>query len=195
MNVNTRAHHMTLPDDFKDQAEKRLARLDRLLPRIDDVSVEVSYEDTRAVGHRYEVQITVRSAGSILRAEERAAEPAVALDVAADVLAQQARRHKKRLYERHHSHGAKEDAAELANAPDPGPRRAVEPADEDEYVMGNIVRVKRFDAPVMSHEDALVEMDLVGHDFFVFRDEASGEFAVLYKRRDGQFGLLAPKRG
>lgn len=195
MHVNIRSHHAALPADFSDHAEKRLARLERLLPRVDDITVEVAYEDTRSVGDRYDVQVTVRSAGSILRAEERASEPSVALDVAADVIARQARRHKKRLYDSHHPHGAKEAAADLANAVAPEPRPAAPPDEEDEYVMGNIVRVKHFAAPVMSHEDALVQMDLVGHDFFLFLDEATKEFAVLYKRRDGEFGLLAPKRG
>lgn len=196
MDLNIRAHHTTPPPQFADHATKRLARLERLLRRLDDVTIDVSYEDTRAIGHRHGVQITVRSAGAILRAEERAGDPITALDLAADVLARQAGRHKKRLYDSHHPHGAKEHAAEVANAAAEVPVRASREADEEEeYVMGNIVRVKHFDAPVMSHEDALVQMDLLGHDFFLFQDAATREFAVLYKRRDGQFGLLAPKRG
>jgi putative sigma-54 modulation protein len=194
MDLNIRTHHTTLPPGFEAHAEKRLARIERLLPRVDDATIDVSYEDTRAVGHRHGVQITVRSAGAILRAEERAGDPETALDLAADVLARQASRHKKRLYDSHHPHGVKEAAADRANAPEPMARPAVQPDEEDEYVMGNIVRVKHFEAPVMTHEDALVQMDLLGHDFFVFRDATSQEFAVLYKRRDGQFGLLSPRR-
>ena len=65
----------------------------------------------------------------------------------------------------------------------------------DEYVAGNIVRVKRFDAKPMSHEEALAQMDLLGHDFFLFLDAATSDYAVLYKRRDGGYGLLTPARG
>ena len=194
MHVNIRSHHASVPTSFTGHAEQKLARLERLLPRVDEVIVEVAYEETRAAAHRYDVQVTVHSAGAILRAHERAAEPEIALDLAADVLARQARRHKKRLYERHHPHGAKEATAEMLNTPPPVVRPTAPPDEEDEYVMGNIVRVKHFEAPVMSHEDALVQMDLVGHDFFLFIDEGTKEFSVLYKRKDGEFGLLAPKR-
>ena len=190
MQLNIRTHHTTLSPGFEAHAEKRLARIERLLPRVDDATIDVSYEDTRAVGHRHGVQITVRSAGAILRAEERAGDPVTALDMAADVLARQAGRHKKRLYDRHHPHGAKERAADAANAAGAPVRTAPVPDEEEEYVMGNIVRVKHFEAPVMTHEDALVQMDLLGHDFFFFTNAETGKAAVVYRRADGDIGLI-----
>lgn len=194
MDITIRSHHTTVFAEFDEHAEKKLLRLERLLPRVDDVVVEVRHEETRAAAHRYAVQVTVRSAGTILRAEEHGADPTIAFDLAADVLARQARRHKKRLYDSHHPHGAKEAVADVLNAAPPQPRAKAPPDEEDEYVMGNIVRVKHFEAPEMTHEDALVRMDLVGHDFFLFLDSATKEYAVLYKRRDGEFGLLSPRR-
>jgi ribosome hibernation promoting factor len=194
MDITIRAHHTSVFSGFDEHAEKKLVRLERLLPRIDDVIVEVRHEETRAAAHRYAVQVTVRSAGAILRAEEHGADPTVAFDLASDVLARQARRHKRRLYDSHHPHGVKEAAAEALNAAPSDRRPEPSPDEEDEYVMGNIVRVKHFAAPEMSHEDALVQMDLVGHDFFLFLDAATKEYAVLYKRRDGGFGLLSPRR-
>jgi putative sigma-54 modulation protein len=193
MNLTIRSHHTTVFPGFDEHATKKLERLERLLPRIGDVVVEVEHEETRSAAHRYAVQVTVHTGASILRAEERGADPQIALDLAADVLSRQARRHKKRLHDRHHPHGAKEAVAEAANA---APRAAGEPPsdDEDEYVLGNIVRVKHFDTQPMSHEDALIQMDLLGHDLFLFLDADTNEYAVLYKRKDGEFGLLSPRR-
>ena len=194
MNLTIRSHHTTVFPGFEEHAAKKLERLERLLTRIGDVVVEVEHEETRSAAHRYAVQVTVRSGASILRAEERGADPQIALDLAADVLSRQARRHKKRLQDRHHPHGAKEAAAEAVNAPprpvgEPGPRE-----EEDEYVLGNIVRVKHFETEPMTHEDALIQMDLLGHDLFLFLDVATNEYAVIYKRKDGEFGLLSPRR-
>jgi putative sigma-54 modulation protein len=195
MNITIRAHHTSVFDDFSQHAEKRLARLERYLPRIDEVVVEVEHQETRAAAHRYAVQITLHSGGSILRAEERGADPRAALDAAADVLSSQARRHKKRLHDRHqHAQGGKEAAAAMANSG----AAAVEPeGDEefDEYLLGKVVRVKHFEAKPMSQEEALAQMDLIGHDFFLFLDAGSSEYALLYKRKEGDYGMLAPRRG
>lgn len=194
MNLTIRSHHTTVFPGFEEHAAKKLERLERLLPRVGDVVVEVAHEETRSAAHRYAVQVTVHSGASILRAEERGADPQVALDLATDVLARQARRHKKRLDERHHPHGGKEAAAEAVNAP-PRPRGApLAREEEDEYVLGNIVRVKHFETAPMTHEDALIQMDLLGHDLFLFLDAATNEYAVIYKRKDGEFGLLSPRR-
>jgi len=186
MKLTIRSHNTTVFPGFDEHAEKQLARLERLLPRVDDVIVEVGHEETRSLAHRYVVQVTVHAGTSILRAEERGADPRAALDVAADVLARQSRRHKKRLHDRQHAPGAKETAAALAAAqPDEG---------DEEYRAGKVVRVKSFEAKPMSQEEALAQMDLVGHDFFLFLDAATNDYAVLYKREGGDYGLLAPKR-
>jgi ribosomal subunit interface protein len=193
MNLKIRAHNTKVFDELREHAEKKLGRLERYLPRVDDVVVEVEHEETRSAAHRYAVQITVHSAGSILRSEERGADPRAALEAAADVLSRQAQRHKKRLYGRHRIAGAKEAAAE----PEPV-GAAIEPADDaeyEEYLLGKIVRVKQFEAKPMAQEEALAQMDLLGHDFFLFLDAASNDYALLYKRRDGDYGLLTPRRG
>ncbi len=195
MKLTIRAHHTSVFDDFSAHAEKRLLRLERYLPRVDDVVVEIEHEETRSAAHRYAVQVTVHSGGAILRAEERGADPRAALDAAADVLSSQARRHKKRLHDRYqHLHGAKEEAAARAN----NQVAAVEPEGDEEvaeYLLGKVVRVKRFEAKPMSQEEALAQMDLIGHDFFLFLDAGSNEYALLYKRKDGDYGMLSPNRG
>ena len=194
MNLTIRSHHTTVFEGFNEHATKKLERLERLLPRVGDVIVEVEHEETRSMAHRYAVQVTVHSGRSILRAEERGADPKSALDLAADVLSRQARRHKKRLHDRHHPHGAKEIVAEVLNAAPPAAGEPEAADEEDEYVLGNFVRVKHFDTAPMSHEEALLQMDLLGHDFFLFLDASTKDYALIYKRKDGEFGLLSPRR-
>jgi ribosomal subunit interface protein len=192
MNLNIRSHHTTVDDELREHAERKLARLERLLPRVDEVTVEIEHEETRAAAHRYAVQVTVHSGGSILRGEERAADPKLALDRAADVIARQARRHGKRLHDRHRSGATKEWPAEAPAEPDVDDEGAGAVA---EYLAGKVVRIKQFESKPMSEEEALAQMDLLGHDFFLFFDARTKEFAVLYKRKDGDYGLLAPQRG
>ena len=192
MNLNIRSHHTTVDDDLRDHAERKLARLERLLPRVDDVIVEVEHEETRSAAHRYAVQVTVHSGTSILRGEERAADAKLALDRATEVVSRQARRHSKRLHARHRSGADKEWLAPTDVAPEPEPAGD---ADVAEYIAGKVVRIKEFEAKPMSEEEALAQMDLLGHDFFMFLDTRTKEFAVLYKRKDGDHGLLSPQRG
>jgi ribosomal subunit interface protein len=194
MNLNIRSHHTSVDDGLRAHAERKLARLERLLPRVDDVIVEIEHEETRAAAHRYAVQVTVHSGASILRGEERAADPKIALDRAAEVISRQARRHGKRLHARHRSGANKEwlAAADVPAGPDE-PHAA--DADVAEYILGKVVRIKQFEAKPMSEEEALAQMDLLGHDFFLFLDTRTRDFAVLYKRKDGDYGLLAPQRG
>ncbi len=182
MKLTIRSHNTTAFDDFQKHAEKRLARLDHLLPRVDDVVVEMRHEETRQAAHRYAVQVTVHAGASILRAEERGADPRVALDVVADTLAQQARRHRKRLHDRNHASVAKDAVAAAQLAPVGGP----ELDDEvDEYVLGRIVRAKHFEAKPMSQEEALAQMDLIGHD--IERDARVG--AALLGAQDRCAGV------
>jgi putative sigma-54 modulation protein len=193
MNLTIRTHHTKVPDEFREHAEKKINRLERYLPRVDVVTIEVEFEETRSAADRYAVQITAHSGGTVLRSEERSGDPRTALDLAADVLSRQAQRHKKRLDGRHRGAEAKHAA------PEPEIAGAVtEPGTDDEYdeyLLGKIVRVKHFEAKPMSQEEALAQMDLIGHDFFLFLDASSNDYALLYKRRDGDYGMLTPTRG
>ena len=194
MKLTIRTHHTTTADGFREHAEKKLGRLDHLLPNASDAVIEIEHEETRVAAHRFAVQVTVHAGGSILRAEERGADARTAFDAAADVLSRQARRHQKRLHDHHRSHGAgaKEIAAEAINALAVGDAAD---AGSDEYLLGKIVRAKHFEAKPMSQEEALAQMDLLGHDFFLFLDAGTSDYALLYKRKDGEYGLLAPRRG
>lgn len=189
MNLTIRTHHTAVQDGMKEHAEKKLSRLERYLPRVDSVVVEVEKEETRAAAHRYAVQVTVHSGGSILRGEERGADARAAFDAAVAVVSRQAQRHTKRLYDRHRAEPREERELPAAVAP------GVAGDEAEQYRAGRVVRVKRFEAKPMSQDEALAQMDLLGHDFFLFLDADAGDYALLYKREDGDYGMLSPERG
>jgi ribosomal subunit interface protein len=126
MELTIRSHHTRTSDGFEERARKKLARLDRVLPRAGSAVIEVEHEGTKAPGQRYVVHVTVKAGAITLRVSERGADPLAALELAADALTQQARREKERLDAAHHPHPrdgrpAKEIVADRVNAPPPGP--------------------------------------------------------------------------
>jgi putative sigma-54 modulation protein len=188
MEVVVRGKHITVPERVRDYARTKFGKLDRYLPLLREADVEISREGKRVAGQRYVVQATVNSDGTYLRAEERAREPRAAIDQAADVMARQIRRHKQRLYGRSRSTLAKEIALQKA-AP-----VVEEPVEEEEdLVLGKVVKVKRFPMKPMTEEEALEQMELLGHTFFLFLDAATNQYALLYRRRDGQYGMIIPE--
>jgi len=184
-----KSHHQPLDESFKEYARRKLDRLGRYMPGVREAVVEVRKESTRAIQQRYVVQVTVNSNGTWLRAEERAAEPRVAVDLVADALARQIRRHKDRVYRG--GHGGHQRARASLREPEPDL-----PEDEDDGLLpGRVVREKRFPIQVMSVEAAVEQMELLGHTFFLFHDGDEGSYALLYRRRDGNYGLIRPEGG
>lgn len=187
MEVVVRGKHIVLSERVKEYARTKFGKLDRYLPLLREADVEISREGKRAAGQRYVVQVTVNSDGTYLRAEERAREPRAAIDQAAEVMARQIRRHKQRLYGRSRSTLAKEITLQKA-AP-----VVEEPLEEEDLILGKVVKVKRFPMKPMTEEEALEQMELLGHNFFLFLDAATNQHALLYRRRDGQYGMIIPE--
>ncbi len=183
--IHIRTQRITVPDDMKAYAEKKLAALARFLPRLREVTVEFGYEDTRSADQRIVVQITANNNGTLLRAEERGPDLRSTIDLASDVIRRQARRHKERRFR---SRTAGRTAAEASA--EPGEE---EEAQDEETPLGKIVRVKRFPVKPMTEEEAVEQMELLGHNFFLFLDADVNSFALLYRRRDGQYGLIIPE--
>ena len=189
MELIFKAHHQQLDEPFKAYARRKLDRLSRYLPMVREAVVELRHERTRSAEQRYVVQVTVNSNGTWLRAEERAAEPRAAVDLASDALARQVRRHKDRVYRSGHA------GHQRARATVREPEVEESPEDDDTLVRGHVVREKRFPIQVMSVEEAAEQMELLGHNFFLFHDsDDDGNYALLYRRRDGDYGLIRPEK-
>jgi len=192
MELTFRSRHVTVTDSLRKYTSRKLSRLGRYLPVVDEAVVELKQEGGENA-RRYVVQLTVNCNGTYLRAEERGSVLLPAIDAAADILSGQVRRYKEKLY--HRDRHVKARGAALAGKA-AEPEEAEEEREEDgetEIVLGRVVRVKRFPVKPMSEEEAIEQMELLHHDFFLFFDADANTYALLYRRREGDYGLIIPE--
>jgi putative sigma-54 modulation protein len=167
---------------------KKVSRIDRFLGGVDEARVDLAYvKSARSAADRQVAQITVRGKGIILRSEERADDIYTALDAALEKLQRQMERYKGK---RHHGRGDGRSAAEVI------PQAPIEEEAEPEEMEPVVVRRKRFVLAPMDETEAIEQMALLGHEnFFVFYNANSNAVNVLYRRRDGNYGLIEPEIG
>lgn len=216
MDIIVKGRHTGVSDRFRDHVTTKLARIERLDNKLIRVDVEVSKErNPRLADQRERVELTIHSRGPAIRAEASADDRFVALDMALDKLEGRLRRLADRR-KVHHGKACPPSVAEItATLPDAGDlaARASKPAREEEFdsyeepardekldddivpieMDGEgplIVREKFHRAEPMTIDQALLEMELVGHDFYLFRDKESGLPSVVYNRRGYNYGVL-----
>lgn len=183
MELTFRSRHVPITDQLRQHTTRKLERLGRYLPMVDEAVVELEQEGGEN-SRRYVVQLTVNCNGTYLRAEERGPRLLAAIDAAVDVLSRQLRRFKDKVYRRGRRFRDKELAVEEPPAEEGG---------DEEVVLGKVVRVKRFPVKPMTEEEAVEQMELLGHDFFLFFDANADTYALLYRRRDGHYGMIIPE--
>ena len=199
MDVVVKGRHYEVSDRFRAHVEEKLSKLEKYNQRIIRVDVEVSKEpNPRLADQSVRVEITIRSRGPVIRAEAAAEDTMTALDKAMGRLNAQARK----AADRRRIHRGSHTPTSLAQAMAATPVNGVEPVEEDEglehkegslTVIGDgppIVREKKHPATPMTLDQALYEMELVGHDFFLFIDEDSKEPAVVYRRKGYDYGVI-----
>jgi len=165
---------------------KKVARLPRYLDHLSEAEVIVGAEHPRRGPDTQVVQITVRANGTLLRAEESDADLQAALDMALDKVERRIERYRGR-YERN-----KKGRTPLGTAVAPADEAAAVDT-EDEAAPRAVVRTKRFAVQPMVEEDAVEQMELLGHSFFVFYDSENKRISVVYRRADGNYGILVPE--
>ena len=185
-NVEVVARNMRLADNTREYVEKKTAKLDRYLQEIDEVRVELSHvKAARNATDRQVAQITVHGKGFILRTEERADDLHAAFDTALDKMQRQIDRYKGKHF---HGRGDGRSAAEVVEEE--------MPVDETGELLPLIARRKQFIVLPMNEDEAVEQMRLLGHDnFFVFYNAEQNSIQVLYKRRNGTYGLIQPVVG
>ncbi|KPK21842.1 MAG: hypothetical protein AMJ76_01585 [Dehalococcoidia bacterium SM23_28_1] len=194
MELTFRSRHVTVTDSLRKYTTRKLNRLGRYLPPVDEVVIDLEQEGGENA-RRYVVQLTVNCNGTYLRAEERGSRLLPVIDAAADVLSRQARRYKEKVY-RSDRHLKAREAAQVGKAAVPEEVEEVEEGGEEqeiEIVLGRVVRVKRFAVKPMSEEEAIEQMELLHHDFFLFFDADANTYALLYRRREGDYGMIIPE--
>ena len=168
---------VNLRDNFKELAKKKLSRFNRIFDEDADANVTVTLERNRQT-----VEITIKQRGMYYRAEATDFEMNDALDQAISKLGRQIRKNKTRLEKEIHSAALDQYIQEYVYT--------TEQDEEPEY---EVVRSKKFFVKPLNVEEAILQMNMLDHQFYMFRNEATGEINVVYKRRGGNYGLLEPE--
>lgn len=192
MEIVVRGRHIEVSDRFREHVAEKLSKVERYDGKCHRVDVEVSQESNpRLADQALRVEITCHGKGPVIRAEAAADEKYAALDLAYNRLVERLRRAADRRHDHHRSQGRA--FAERMHAKAVTEVPLVEPVDEsdDEADQGPfIVREKTHRTTAMTLDQALYEMELVGHDFFLFQDVASGTPSVVYRRKGYDYGVL-----
>jgi len=187
LDVEIYGRNLEITDRIREYVEKKVSKLDRYLPGIDEARVDLSYEKSaRNAGDRQVAQITVRGKKFILRSEERADDIFAAIDIALDKIQRRIERYKGKR-----SRGRGDGKSEMDIVLE------IEELEEDTSELGPIIaRRKQFLLSPMDEVEALEQMKLLGHEnFFIFYNANTNSINVLYRRRNGTYGLIEPEIG
>ena len=174
MKMNFVGRHMKVFEVIKEMAEKKLSKFDKFFH--DDAEMEVTFSMPK---NAEKVEITIYTDGTTFRAEEISDTFANAIDRAIDSLERQIRKNKTRL-----NRNVKDNVKEFNFDFD---------IKEEEDSKERIVKRKNIETKPMDEEEAILEMELLGHSFFVYKDMDTNNTCVLYKRKDGDYGLIETK--
>lgn len=196
MDVQIKTKNLRLTDALQTYIESRIQRLEKINQRVTDAKFEVHTERNRSGGEQAIAQFTIATKSTILRTEEKNKDLHTAIDLAVDRMERQIRRfHDKQVFNRRRQKSlAALDIDTETIAPNGlvGSETAVE-LEEDDEPTELLVRRKRYTILPMSEEEAIEQMELLGHDFFVFFNPDDAQINVLYRRRDGQYGVIQPE--
>ena len=200
MEIVVVGRHTQVPDRFRTHVESKLAKAEQLAPRAQRIDVEITHEANPRQSDQSEVvEITVRGKGPVIRAEAAADDRYAALDLATARLLERLRRHRDRIKSRRTS------GADVLVPVDVRTLDQIEGSDEDEgprvvdedgtieRTLGDspvVIREKVHEAQPMTLDDALYEMELVGHDFFLFVDAETAQPSVAYRRKGWSYGVI-----
>ena len=181
MELQITGKNVDLSPTVRQYLERKLGKLSRYLPNIVGAKVEIFEEKTKSPQERFVVQVTIDSNGTLLRGEERGGDLVTAIDKVAATVNRQIEHYKGKRYDKGKGSSSVRDglSEEIAVA----------------QPLGKVVRFKRFAVKPMSVAEALDQMELLGHDFFLFFNADTEELNLLYRRKDGNYGLIEPELG
>ena len=163
----------------RSRIERKLGKLNRHLPNAVACKVELVEEKTRSPQQRFVVQVTLDANGTLLRGEERGEDLFTAIDRVLTVIDRQIERYKGKRYNKGRGSSFV--------------RSTSEGMVEEESPVDKVVKVKRFPVKLMPVEEAIEQMELLGHDFFLFHNSETRELNLLYRRRDGNYSIIEPE--
>ena len=180
MELQITGKNVEIPPAVRRYIERKLGKLGRYLPNIMESMVEISEEKTKSPQQHFVAQVTLHTGTNLLRGEERGDDLYMAIDKVTAVMERQIKHYKGKLYDR--GRGSSLSRTEFSEAVEAKPPRKV-------------VKVKRFAVKPMSVAEATDQMELLGPDFFLFFNADNEELNLLYRRRDGDYGLIEPEMG
>lgn len=174
MNVNVRGKNIVVTPALKEYVEKKITKITRQFKTVGDISAVLKVEKGNHI-----VEITVPASGILIRAQESTKDMYSSIDLVVEKIERQVHKYKTRLAKRKYS-----------NFVEPVPAPEVEAAPDEEF---EIIKNKKFSMNPMTAEEAILQMNLLDHDFFVYFDPDYGGVNVVYRRKDGNYGLLQPE--
>ena len=177
MNIQFVGKNVEVTDALKEVTEKKLSKLEKYFQ--ESISGNVTFSTQK---NNKTIEVTIDIPGTIIRAEETSDDMYASIDKSVDVLERQIRKYKTRLQKKYKE-------GQTIRFENVVPLQQ----EEEENDKPNIVRTKRFSVKPMNSEEAILQMELLGHNFFVFRDGETDQIGVIYKRKDGDYGLIEPQ--
>lgn len=174
MNISVNARHLDLTTALKQYAEEKVSKFDRFLSNLSEAKVTLTLEK-----NVHKAEVLLNANGMLIRAESSTGEIYSAIDDVVDKLEKRVKRFKGKLTQ--HRKGENKNTPEASQAP----------SDEG----GRIIKTKSFGLKPMTPEEASLQMELLGQSFFIFTNAISGNMNVIYKRNDGNYGLIEPHKG
>ncbi len=178
MKIIFKGRHIEVTEALRNYTKKRLSKIDRHFENILEVIVTFSIEKSRQI-----VEVTLQAKRALIRAEEESDDMYTSIDKVVDKLNRQIQKYREKYLQKT---GAETNQVELANLENTLNK-------ENQGSLPIIVKTKKFALKPMSVEEAALQMDLLGHSFYVFANDVTNKVNVLYKRKDGNFGLIEPE--
>ncbi len=178
MRLQVKGRNLDVTDSIRSYAEQKLKKLDKQLNDATEIELELAVEKNPSIAANQIAEATVWTKGPTLRAREASEDMRASIDQLTEKLVRQVRHYRdKRSYRGARNHAPVDEGV---------------PALEDDQLEQQIVKTKQFPDKPMSPEEAVLQLELIGHDFFVFRNADTGEVNVVYRRKDGGYGLIEP---
>jgi putative sigma-54 modulation protein len=193
MKLQVTGKNLDVTQPIVDYAERKLGKLARQLDDSARVELVQAVERNPSIADDQVAEATIWTKGPVLRARESSTDMYASIDLMSDKLDRQVKRYRERR--RGRVHHRQEPAGAVLEVEGLAPVEPGAAADVEEVAEApRIVKTKRFNMKPMHVEEAALQLDLVGHEFFVFIEAESGDVAVIYRRRDGDYGLIEPVR-
>lgn len=188
MKLNISVKNVDLTDELRSYAEKRLIKVGDLVKSEIPINIVLKQEDTRNSAHKFVTEVTIGMKRGIVRAEERAQTPEASIDLVREKILRQMRRIKTRVKKRRRENSILE--LELANQIEDEVPQITELDEVIDLPFGKVVKTKKYALDPLTVEDAAAQIDMLQHSFFIFRNRSTDSVQVVYRRRDGNYGLI-----